>query len=163
MGYNIAATLMRPGFYPAGGGEILAEIRAPGEKRPLALREREALIERKGEAIVANLAYSIACRETARLRALLNWPQDSIQPMTERRAKGPGNILVATLRYEHMTEVCVAFGRLGASAETVAEECAAEGTTYVSGAHPINCCFPWRLARAAISSHASRRRICGRI
>nr|WP_281932494.1 hypothetical protein [Methylocystis iwaonis] len=111
----------------------------------------------------------MACRETARLRALLNWPQDSIQPMTERRAKGPENILVATLRYEHVTEACVAFGRLGASAETVAEECAAEVTTYISGAHPINArlgdqlLLPMALGARAISSHASRRRICGRI
>lgn len=57
--------------------------------------------------------------------------------MTERRAKGPGNILVAMLDYEHVAEVCVAFGRIGASAETIAEECAAEVRAYISGAHPV--------------------------
>jgi RNA 3'-terminal phosphate cyclase (ATP) len=67
----------------------------------------------------------------------LNWPRDVVQPIAERRAIGPGNILVATLAFEHVTEVCVAFGRVGASAEKIAEECAAQVKSYLLGDHPV--------------------------
>ncbi|MBY6241835.1 RNA 3'-terminal phosphate cyclase [Methylosinus sp. Sm6] len=137
MGYDVTATLTRPGFYPAGGGEIRVEIGASGEKRRIDIAERGATVERRARAIVANLAESIACREAETLCALLDWPQESVRPMTERRATGPGNILVATLAYEHVTEVCSAFGRIGASAEQVAEECAAQVASYLRGEHPV--------------------------
>lgn len=137
MGYDVAATLTRPGFYPAGGGEIIVEIGAAGAKRPLDIATRGAELERKAEAIVANLAESIACREAETLCALLSWPPDRVRPLTEKRAKGPGNILVATLAFEHVTEICVAFGRIGASAEQVAEECATQVASYLRRDHPV--------------------------
>lgn len=137
MGYVVEATLIRPGYFPAGGGEIVAEIRAPQERRPLLLMERGALVARKGEAIVSNLSYLIAQREVARLRAALDWPADCLQAITETRATGPGNIVVATIVHEYVTEVCVAFGRIGASAETVASECAEEAKAYLAGVHPV--------------------------
>lgn len=46
-------------------------------------------------------------------------------------------ILLAELNYDHVTEVCVAFGRIGASVETVAGEGAAEVTAYILGTHPV--------------------------
>jgi len=137
MGFVVEATLTRPGYYPAGGGEIVIEIAAAQGKRALHLLERGALVARKGEAIVSNLSYAIACRETAKLGDMLGWPEDCLQQLTERRAKGPGNIVIATMAHEHVTEVCVAFGRVGATAEEVATECANEVIEYLSGAHPV--------------------------
>lgn len=136
-GYDVAAALTRPGFYPAGGGEIIVEIGVSTLVHPLDMLTRGAVIGRKGEAVAANLALSIACREAETLCALLNWPQDVVKPIAERRAIGPGNILVATLAFEHVTEVCVSFGRVGASAETIAEECAAQVASYLLGDHPV--------------------------
>lgn len=137
MGFSVEATLTRPGYFPAGGGEIVVAIGAAQEWRALHITERGALIARKGEAIVSNLSYLIAQREIARLRAALAWPADCVHAMTETRATGPGNIVVATLVHEHVTEVCVAFGRIGASAEMVASECADEAKAYLDGAHPV--------------------------
>jgi RNA 3'-terminal phosphate cyclase (ATP) len=137
MGFVVEATLTRPGYYPAGGGEIVVTIGAAQEKRVLHLTERGALVARKGEAIVSNLSYLIAQREITRLRAALGWPDDCLQAITETRATGPGNIIVVTIVHEHVTEVCVAFGRIGASAEAVASECAEEANAYLDGAHPV--------------------------
>ncbi|WP_424361694.1 RNA 3'-terminal phosphate cyclase [Methylocystis parvus] len=137
MGFAVEATLLRPGYYPAGGGEIVVVIDAAQERRALHLTERGALVSRKGEAIVSNLSYLIAQREVARLRAALDWPADCLQAMTETRATGPGNVVVVTIAHEHVTEVCVAFGRIGASAETVASECADEANAYLSATHPV--------------------------
>lgn len=137
MGYEIEASLTRPGFYPAGGGEIVVDIRHAREARVLYLHERGACVSRRAEAIVANLPYAIACREAETLRSLLGWPADCTRALTESRAKGPGNVVLATIAFEHVTEVFVAFGRIGASAETVAAECANEAKAYLAGAHPV--------------------------
>ena len=137
MGFDVEATLTRPGFYPAGGGEIVVDIRPAQDLRALVLDERGACVSRQAEAIVANLPYAIACREMETLRSLLNWPADCARAMTEGRAKGPGNVVLATIVFEHVTEVFVAFGRIGASAESVATECAMQARDYLAGAHPV--------------------------
>jgi len=137
MGFVVEATLSQPGYYPAGGGEIVVEIGAAPEMHALVLTERGACVSRRGEAIVANLPYAIASREAETLRSLLDWPTACVDAITERRARGPGNVVVATIAYEHVTEVFVAFGRLGASAESVATECADEVKAYLAGAHPV--------------------------
>lgn len=166
MGFVVEATLSRPGYYPAGGGEIVVEIGAAQEMRPLVLTERGASVSRRAEAIVANLPYTIACREAETLRSLLGWPAECVEAITERRAKGPGNVVLATIAHENVTEVFIAFGRVGASAESVAAECADEAKAFSparirSGViWPISCCCRWRWARAASSSRSVRHSTC---
>lgn len=138
MGFAVPATLTRPGFYPAGGGEIVVDITPATELRALDLTARGALVEKRADAIVANLSFAIAKREAARLRALLGWPADAVRAATEIRATGPGNIVVATLTHAHVTEVFVAFGRVGVAAETVAEECATPTRAYLEATHPVD-------------------------
>jgi RNA 3'-terminal phosphate cyclase (ATP) len=137
MGYRVDLTLTRPGFYPAGGGEIVAAIAPPAAARPLVIETRGARLSHGGVAVVANLPFDIARREAARLRALLNWEDGAIAAKTEARATGPGNIVVATLAYENVTEVFVAFGHVGATSEAVAEECADAVKAWLAGAHSV--------------------------
>ncbi len=137
MGFDVEATLTRPGYFPAGGGEIVVEISPSTEMRALILTERGACASRRAEAIVANLPYAIASREAETLRSLLGWPAECVEALTETRAKGPGNVVLATIACEQVTEVFVAYGRIGASAETVAGECADEAKAYLAGAHPV--------------------------
>jgi RNA 3'-terminal phosphate cyclase (ATP) len=48
-GYDIAAALTRPGFYPAGGSEIIVEIGVSTQAHPLEMLTRGAAIGRTGE------------------------------------------------------------------------------------------------------------------
>ncbi len=137
MGFVVDATLTRPGFYPAGGGEIVVAIRPPATLRPLAIATRGAWLSGKAAAIVANLPLQIAQREAAHFRKRMNWAQDAVETRAERRAQGPGNCLIVTLEHEEAREVVVAFGRIGASSECVAEEAAAATLSYLAGTHPI--------------------------
>jgi RNA 3'-terminal phosphate cyclase (ATP) len=86
-------------------------------------------------AIVANLPRSIAQREVDTVAKLLNWDAECTQSVETRNAVGPGNIVLIELTSSNITEVFCGFGRIGASAESVASEAADAARSYlVSGA-----------------------------
>lgn len=118
MGGAVAAVLERPGFYPAGGGRIVMTVR-PSALSPLELATRGPLRRATAEAVVADLDPGVAERELAVLSARLGWPRSCLQTVEAPAGTGPGNVLIATLAFEELTEVFAGFGRLGVSAESV--------------------------------------------
>lgn len=137
IGYSVAAQLVRPGFYPAGGGEITVEIKACEPLQPLVLEKRGALVSRKIEAFVTGLPFAIAKREVAHAGSLLGWPDSDCHPRAFDGAHGPGNAVSVHVEQENVTEVFVGFGRHGVSSEAVAAEAVREASTYLAGAHPV--------------------------
>ena len=120
MGVKVAATLRRHGFYPAGGGEIWAEIEpAAGGLRPFDLLERGALRESFAESLVAAVPRRVAERELSLLQAALGWSDEQLRVPVVRQNEGPGNALMATLTHEQVTEVFTAFGEKSLSSEQV--------------------------------------------
>src|SRR3989344_4603569 len=104
LGVGLDLQLQRRGFYPAGGGEVLAHITPAA----LPLTPLDALGQRMGWTF-----------ESGRLR----------QPPT-RQNEGPGNALIATLEYEHITEVFCQLGERSLSAEQVAKRLVDEVRAY---------------------------------
>jgi RNA 3'-terminal phosphate cyclase (ATP) len=129
--------LQRFGFYPAGGGEMRAEIQPPSSLNPLVIEERGPLLSRKGEAIVSNLPFHIAERELSRTGERLEWPRHELIARTERRSDGTGNVLLLMLAFEKVTEIAVAFGRTGVPAETVADEAVQAVQDYLDSGVPV--------------------------
>jgi RNA 3'-terminal phosphate cyclase (ATP) len=139
IGFSMSLKLKRPGFYPAGGGAIEAEIAPATAFQPLRLQERGALASCMAEAVIANLPATIAERELAAVSALLDWPAECLKIRMESQVSGPGNCLLLTIEHEHACEVVTAFGRVSASSETVAAEAAAEARDYLSCPAPVGC------------------------
>ncbi len=137
IGFNADVELRRFGFYPAGGGEVRVDIQPPSALKPLVIDERGAELSRKGEAIVANLPFHIAERELAQASKRLNWPGEELAARTEKRADGTGNVLLLMHAFEHVTEVAIAFGRMGVSAEAVADEAVEAMRDYLEGGAPV--------------------------
>ncbi len=157
IGFNADVELRRFGFYPAGGGEVRVDIQPASALSPLVIEERGAALSRKGEAIVANLPFHIAERELARVTKTLKWPSEDLEARTEKRADGTGNVLLLMHAFENVTEVAIAFGRMGVSAEAVADE-AVEAMRIISTAarrsasiSRISCFCRWRSGRADVS------------
>ncbi|WP_431112765.1 RNA 3'-terminal phosphate cyclase [Variovorax paradoxus] len=121
LGADLQLALRRCGFYPAGGGEVDATIvpSADGLK-PFDLVERGALLSGHAECLAPGLARHIAARELETLGKAMGWSGDQLRVGTARQNEGPGNALLATLAYEHVTEVFTAFGEKTLSAEQVA-------------------------------------------
>lgn len=135
LGPRVELRLEKYGFYPAGGGRFTATIEPCDRLSTIQLVERGEIERRGAVAIVANLPRNIAQRETDTIVKLLNWDEQSTQIVETRNSVGPGNIVLIELTSSNVTEVFCGFGRIGASAESVASEAADAVRSYlVSGA-----------------------------
>ncbi|WP_431099600.1 RNA 3'-terminal phosphate cyclase [Polaromonas aquatica] len=130
--------LRRHGFYPAGGGEVRVRLSPPAQGfAPIDLMERGELLESYAECLHAGLPKGVAERELAVLRQGLGWDESRLRNRGLRSNEGPGNALVAVLRYEHITEVFAAYGEKSVSAEQVARRVLQEVKDYLSHQAPV--------------------------
>jgi RNA 3'-terminal phosphate cyclase (ATP) len=132
MGPRVSARLVRPGFYPAGGGRIEVEVEPCAKLARLGLLERGALRSVMARALVAALPGEIAVRELASVEKVLGWPEESrkIEQLPERQ--GPGNILILEAIFDGGTELVSGFGQLGVPAQTVGEKAAKRMAGYLA-------------------------------
>lgn len=139
LGAGVDLTLRRHGFYPAGGGEIEATLypAPPQGLRLFDLLERGPLIESYAECLAPALPRSVAQRELEAAGHALGWSGEQLRTPVVRQNEGPGNALMATLRYEHVTEVFTHFGEKGVSAEQVAAGLVRELRRYTSVCAPV--------------------------
>lgn len=135
LGATVTLELVRPGFYPAGGGKVRVTITPAEELAPLTLDERGEIVARRARAVVANLPYSIAKREARVVAEELEWSEELVEAHTVTGSAGPGNVVSVIVASEHVTDVFTAFGARGVPAEKVAHDAAQEAKRYIdSGA-----------------------------
>jgi len=131
MGPRVALQFERYGFYPAGGGRFVAEIAPVRELRPLQIGERGSATGRKIHAVVANLSRQIAEREVKAAGSLLNWGPETHVVQSTRESAGPGNVVMIEVESGDVREMFTEFGRIGVSAEKVAQGAAREAREYL--------------------------------
>ena len=124
IGAEIDIQLERHGFFPAGGGRLVAQIQPLRAPRPLNLCERGKQVRRQADAWVANLPHDIALREAATVKSKLHWAADEVRAHSLDGCDGPGNYVTVTVVHANVTEVATAFGALRVSAEQVAARAA---------------------------------------
>jgi RNA 3'-terminal phosphate cyclase (ATP) len=132
MGASIDIQLLRSGFYPAGGGEVLTKIQPCAKLQEIDLTDRGELLDAYAEAFIAGIPPSIAQRELDSVGASLNWQDSQLYIQELPREQGPGNALLITLEHEHVTEVFTGFGEKRKRAEDVAEGVLAEVKNYIN-------------------------------
>jgi RNA 3'-terminal phosphate cyclase (ATP) len=133
MGAEIELTLVRPGFYPAGGGAIRVSIAPSNALGVLDLERRGEIVSRRIRAVVANLPYTIAQREVQTAAAELEWGEECLEAHTLTGSAGPGNTVSITVESENVTDVFTAFGARGVRAEQVAHDAAKQARRYING------------------------------
>ncbi len=136
MGPVVHASLERYGFFPAGGGRIVLDIQPAKQLAGFHLCERGAAMGQTARILISNLPISIAQREADKLKRKLQLKDDDvlIDPVS---AHGPGNLVFAEVRSEHVTEIVTGFGRVGASAERVADEVVRGVRKYLASTAPV--------------------------
>ncbi|MHC4442132.1 MAG: RNA 3'-terminal phosphate cyclase [Planctomycetota bacterium] len=122
MGPKLSATLQRPGFYPAGGGEFSITIQPAGQLTGLELLQRGRIVRHSVKAMVANLPRHIAEREINLIQHRTGWNQDCFIIQEIDQPPGPGNVVMIEVICENLTELFTGFGQKGVKAETVAED-----------------------------------------
>ncbi len=136
MGAQISIRLIRPGFYPAGGGELSVSINPARKLNGIFLRERGKIVRQYALAQVAHLPRHIAERELKVLQHELRLPSQSLE-IAVVEAYGPGNIVTLQIECEHLSEVFCGYGERGVPAEQVAEGVVAEARQYLAASVPV--------------------------
>lgn len=139
MGAGVQAELLRPGFFPAGGGKVQVDLTPPagGRLGPIEIVHRGKLLERGVRALVANLSPKIAERELATFSKRVSWPQECQSVQMHPEAQGPGNVLISELHYENVSAMFSSFGTRGVPAERVASLCASQVHKYLASDVPV--------------------------
>ncbi|MFO0728130.1 MAG: RNA 3'-terminal phosphate cyclase [Myxococcota bacterium] len=137
MGPKMTATLERPGFYPAGGGRVRVRVEPVEKLAPLHLTERGAILRRRLVSRVAGLPGHIAERQIATFLEHSGWPAETAEREVLDASYGPGNVLLAFVDSEGITEIVSGFGEKGVRAEIVGKQVAEEVSRYIAHGAPV--------------------------
>lgn len=139
LGPRVQVELKRYGFYPAGGGQVVARVEPASPLAPVSLLERGEITRRCIRALVANLPRHIGEREARTASRLLNWNTEWTQVEELRGVSGPGNAVLIEIASEQATEISTAFGESGVAAEAVANHAGKEARRYLAAGVPVGC------------------------
>ncbi len=137
MGARVATKLVRPGFFPAGGGRIEVAIE-PSTLASIDLVERGEWRIERALAYVANLPLSIAERELAAIRKRLAIDRSSCHVEATRETPSPGNFVTIDVRTSSHVEVFTGFGERRKSAEWVANEAVDQVRAFLGTGVPVS-------------------------
>ena len=133
LGMGLELDLKRRGFFPAGGGELVAHITPSAlPLTPVDVMTRGPLQSAWADALAPGISRGVAVRELQTLGQRMGWTEEAGQlrhPPT-RQNEGPGNALIATLEHAHITEVFCQLGERSLSAEQVAKRLVNEVRAY---------------------------------
>ncbi len=136
MGPEVELSLVRHGFYPAGGGRIAARIAPAQAMRRLELVERGRVVSRRIRAVVANLPEHIGRREADTARRKLGWEAKCIS-IESVDSHSPGNYVTLLAECEHATELFTGFGEIRVPAEKVAARAAIKARKWLDAGVPV--------------------------
>ena len=129
MGVEIEARLLRPGFYPAGGGKMEVSLAVPAGLQPLELGAIDHS-ELNATAVCAELDSSIGWRELKTIRQQLAMTEEQCQ-LVHHEEFGPGNVVSIFAQSAQLTETFVGFGEKRLQAEKLAKRLAGQVRRYL--------------------------------
>lgn len=137
LGPRVETRLIRPGFFPAGGGAWSVTIHPCRQLAPLTLLERGPITARRVRAVVANLPRHIAERECRTIAERSQWDETCFAIEEVRDTPGPGNVVLIEVEAAHVTELLTGFGQKGVRAEEVAARVWDETQRYLASGVPV--------------------------
>ena len=138
MGLGIELEMVRPGFYPRGGGEIRAVIRPCAEVRPLHLTTCPELTTAGGFGAVADLPESISKTMSRRLTHKLKAAGVESHIPQETWTNGPAAVAGVVFRQAPIPPLFFALGERGKPAEVVADEAAEQAIAFKESGCPVD-------------------------
>ncbi len=138
MGASLDLEMIRPGFVPAGGGEIRIHTAGNAQLGRLQLLERGKTQQIIATATTAGgVRGDVAQRELKAIAEKLTISPGNLLQRTLTGSFGSGNFVCIEIRSEHITELFTAIGQLGKLAETVGTEAANEARKYLTADAPV--------------------------
>ena len=136
-GPSVEAKLLRPGFYPAGGGKLEISITPSAKLQPVELFGRGADAGRRVVAHIAALPASIAERAFDQIEKRMAWPRSSFEMEEHPAACGPGFVLTAEVASDQIIETFTGFGERGVRAEQIADAVVDQARHYLAIGAPV--------------------------
>ncbi len=136
LGAGLEVQLTRPGFYPAGGGELRVSL-TPGRLTPPVALTRGGPVSVRPVALVSAVRASVAKREVDWVRRGLGLRESVGEVRSVGDPRGPGNVVWVELDFPTGSEVMSAFGERGVSAEEVAERVVQETRAFLAEDVPV--------------------------
>ncbi|QDU20701.1 RNA 3'-terminal phosphate cyclase [Urbifossiella limnaea] len=139
LGIDLDQEMIRPGFYPRGGGEVRATIHPCTRVRGMTLTTTPELTTAGGFSAVAGLPEGIARRQARRLSVRLK--ADGVEshiPLEEWEAANPGTVAAVIFRQAPVPTLFFGLGERGKPAESVADDAADEALRYRAAAAPVD-------------------------
>jgi RNA 3'-terminal phosphate cyclase (ATP) len=130
MNLPISLRLVRPGFYPRGGGMIQAEIPSCKHLRALRLTER-GRVKVRGISAVAGLPEDVARRQAKRAVHRLSRLTSPDRFPLEKWEGGPGSVLAIVADTTPVPALFFGLGARGKPAERVADEAVDDALAYL--------------------------------
>lgn len=138
MGVDVEMSLLRPGFYPAGGGQVLIKINPCKTLSSVNLDTFGELKSIKPRVLFSNLPHQVVRRELATLRKKLNLSFDDRDCTVETNALGPGNIVELEVETDQLSQSFYGFAFRGKKAELVAQNCIDQVKEYLECKAPVS-------------------------
>jgi RNA 3'-phosphate cyclase len=133
MGLPLKLRLIRPGFYPRGGGKIQVEIPSCQHLRALQLQER-GRVKVHGFSAVAGLSEDIARRQAKRAVQRLSRLTSPDRFPLEQWQGGPSSVLAVIVETTPAPALFFGLGARGKPADKVADEAVDEALGYLNAA-----------------------------
>jgi RNA 3'-phosphate cyclase len=144
IGLRIRLKLIRPGFYPRGGGVVEVGIQpCPGGVRGFKLMDRSPARKVTGISAVAGLPEEIARRQARRAGYRMRSSGLPVEIREEQWPGGPGTVQTIQLDTSPAPTLFFGLGAKGKPAERVADEAADQALDYL------------KTAPAAVDSHSA--------
>lgn len=138
MGADIRSELVRPGFYPRGGGQIAVSIHPVSRLEPLYLPQRGHIVHQYARILSSRLPRHVAEREWQVIHQQLHYPESQRELVFADDAFSPGNAVSLILQTVHLTEVFTALGKPGLPAEQVAQSAVDDLRRYLATPAPVD-------------------------
>lgn len=139
MGADVALTLEKHGFMPAGGGVVDVVVRPTGKLKPIELLEAGRVVGRRATAICASLPRHVGERELAVAQERLDNPKCEL---LEFPKAGPHNVFMVEVELSGgARELITSHGRKGYPAEDVADDALDELEDFLEAGVPVGECL----------------------
>jgi RNA 3'-terminal phosphate cyclase (ATP) len=121
LGLKVSVRMVRPGFYPRGGGTIVANVQ-PARPHGISLSDHGKVTAAHGFSAVAGLPEDIARRQARRATTRLKSAGLKVHIIEESWDDGPGTVLSVSLNTQPVPTLFYGLGARGKRAEAVADE-----------------------------------------
>lgn len=136
-GPQVRATLIKHGFYPAGGGEVRLDVRPCESLSGFEVLNHEDSFDVRVTAIVSQLPKSIGERQCDTIRRKSNWTNAQYDVVEVDQPIGPGNVVMIEIAKSSVTELLIGHGKLGVKAEQIARSLLKQAREHLARRVPV--------------------------